>query len=266
MSFQGYTERSRDGNRLSTMKNIETWVDIFLTKSGKIPIPDVAQSFTGGSASNPIKIQQWIVWSQMIQAINMNQIPLAPLTQEKYHYSVFWDGIYYQIGTEKENSDLWYISKTFADIKTTMIAGNYRMDPSLPSLFVVNNTVWTGGIFDPSVCFVVDGWENTFASNSWSCMKKSDMLASGLDMSLVGYWDMETLTSDGKLKDLSGNGNDGTLSWTTTWKSNNWQWQLLNDQKDYIDVGKINISLSENTFSLLFQEKKYFCQWYACII
>jgi len=43
-------------------------------------------------------------------------------------------------------------------------------------------------------------------------MKKSDMLASGLDMSLVGYWDMETLTSDGKLKDLSGNGNDGTLS------------------------------------------------------
>ncbi len=31
-----------------------------------------------------------------------------------------------------------------------------------------------------------------------------------LDPSLVGYWDMETLTSSGLLKDLSGNGNDGT--------------------------------------------------------
>ncbi len=30
------------------------------------------------------------------------------------------------------------------------------------------------------------------------------------DTSLVGYWDMETTTSDGKLADLSGNGNNGT--------------------------------------------------------
>lgn len=31
------------------------------------------------------------------------------------------------------------------------------------------------------------------------------------DSSLVGYWDMETLTSDGKLKDLSGYGNNGAI-------------------------------------------------------
>lgn len=34
--------------------------------------------------------------------------------------------------------------------------------------------------------------------------------------SLVGFWDMETLTSDGKLRDLSGNGNHGTASGVTT--------------------------------------------------
>lgn len=30
--------------------------------------------------------------------------------------------------------------------------------------------------------------------------------------SLIGYWDMETLTSGGKLKDMSGNRNDGSGS------------------------------------------------------
>jgi len=38
------------------------------------------------------------------------------------------------------------------------------------------------------------------------------MSLKNFDSSLVGYWDMESLTDDGKLKDLSGNGNDGTFS------------------------------------------------------
>lgn len=32
------------------------------------------------------------------------------------------------------------------------------------------------------------------------------------DSSMVGYWDMETTTPDGKLADLSGNGNNGTVN------------------------------------------------------
>ncbi len=33
--------------------------------------------------------------------------------------------------------------------------------------------------------------------------------------SLIGYWDMESLASDGKLKDLSGKGSDGTINGAT---------------------------------------------------
>jgi hypothetical protein len=52
---------------------------------------------------------------------------------------------------------------------------------------------------------------NTFSSNSGTCVAKKNMSLNTLDTSLVGYWDMETLTG-GLLKDLSGNGNDGSFS------------------------------------------------------
>jgi len=224
MSFQGYAKQSRDSNRLTTIKTIEKWVDLFLTKSWKIPAPDEATAFTGGSTNNPVKISQWTVWAQMVWVINMNQIPLDPKTQAKYHYSVFGETPYYQIGIEQEQDSLWYFAPAFAESEEVMISWNYRLDPSLPSLFVVKDSVWSGGIFDPSVCFVVEWSENTFSSASGACEKKSQMTLSSLDKSLVWYWDMETIYMSGSnkyMKDLSGHGNDGIFTWTilpsSTW-------------------------------------------------
>ncbi len=60
---------------------------------------------------------------------------------------------------------------------------------------------------------------------------------------LVGYWDMETLTSDGKLADLSGNGNNGTFSGGMNYASAltwgiMWKWLNFNDSNwDVIDMG-----------------------------
>ncbi|MDD2917171.1 MAG: hypothetical protein PHH70_04980, partial [Candidatus Gracilibacteria bacterium] len=55
---------------------------------------------------------------------------------------------------------------------------------------------------------------NTFGSSvssvtSSGCIAKKDMSLNTLDRSLVGYWDMESVTSSGLLKDLSGNGWNG---------------------------------------------------------
>jgi len=49
VSFQGYSSKSRDSNRVTTVKNIENGVEIFLTKSGKIP--EVEQVFASGALS-----------------------------------------------------------------------------------------------------------------------------------------------------------------------------------------------------------------------
>jgi len=262
-------------------------VDLFLIKSWKIPAPDEATVFTGGSAANPVKISQWTVWAQMVWVINMNQVPLDPKTQAKYHYSVFWETPYYQIGIEQEQDSVSYISPSYADSEKVMISGNYTFDPSLPSLFVVKDSVWTGGIFDPNVCFVVDWSENTFSSASWSCTSKSQMPLSSFDESLVGYWDMET-TTWGKLKDLSGNGNHGIFTWSnlpssTWWIMGKWinfsgSWYIevlnspsLNPEKDISLVATIiyknspftsgNIWIVEKTYSWFIQPYYQYKLW-----
>lgn len=56
------------------------------------------------------------------------------------------------------------------------------------------------------------------------------------DPSLVGYWDMETFGSDGKLSDLSGNGNSGTPVGTTTVTGKNGNARSFNGTSDYITI------------------------------
>lgn len=98
-------------------------------------------------------------------------------------------------------------------MKYSKLSGSYKFDPSLPSLFFLTGAQNTasGGIFSPDVCFVLNNVStNTFGSTS-GCKTKKDMNLKDMDSSLVGYWDMETLTGT-MLKDLSGNGNHGTFS------------------------------------------------------
>ena len=63
------------------------------------------------------------------------------------------------IAAEKENASLAsLITPAYAagEIKVPVVKGNYKMDPSLPSLLPVKGTVTSSGIFDPSVCFITD--------------------------------------------------------------------------------------------------------------
>ncbi|MDD2916549.1 MAG: hypothetical protein PHH70_01755, partial [Candidatus Gracilibacteria bacterium] len=100
--------------------------------------------------------------------------------------------------------------------KTALVKGNYISDPSLPSLIVIPSSVPTsvgsGGIFSPNVAFVTNGSTTNLVSSSTGYIMKKDSALKNMDSSLVGYWDMETLTSSGLLKDLSGNKNDGVGS------------------------------------------------------
>lgn len=99
-------------------------------------------------------------------------------------------------------------------VKYSKLSGNYRFDPSLPSLFFLTGTYNTasGGIFSPDVCFVMNNLStNTFSSTSTGCVVKKNMSLKDIDSGLVGYWDMETLSGT-LLKDLSGNGNNGVFS------------------------------------------------------
>lgn len=106
------------------------------------------------------------------------------------------------------------VPEAYALSKTAYVEGTYRPDPSLPSLVVSSGSVSGTGLFSPDACFVTHGGTNLF-STSAGCAAKKSLALKALDPALVGYWDMETACSggscgpgnDGKLADLSGNGN-----------------------------------------------------------
>lgn len=141
-------------------------------------------------------------------------------------YSVLGDGTAYQVAAEFENgvsaSPEGFPDGTpeaYALAKTAYVEGTYRADPSLPSLVVSSGSVTGTGLFSPDACFVTHGGAN-LPSSSAGCVPKKSLALKSLDSALVGYWDMETLCvsgscgagNDGKLADLSGNGNHGVAN------------------------------------------------------
>ncbi|MDD3302127.1 MAG: prepilin-type N-terminal cleavage/methylation domain-containing protein [Candidatus Gracilibacteria bacterium] len=211
ISFQGYSKNSRDSVRISDTKNAEKGLEIFSLKSGRYPEPDTSIILVGGTE----EIKQGIIGENVVRSIDLNTIPLDPKTGTNYIYSVFGDGQYYQIAYERENLTTGVIKKANAEETEVIVLGNYSFDPSLPSLITVKDSVGSGGIYDPSVCFIVNGGENKLDSKSGSCLKKEDMILKNYDDRLVGYWDMETLSGT-TLLDLSGNGHNATFSGTYT--------------------------------------------------
>lgn len=258
VSFQNYTRDARDANRTATIKNIEKWLELFTIKTGNFPVPDESTPFTGG-LDGKVKINQWIVWDGVATIINMNTTPLDPNDKSKYTYSTFWDdNKYYQVAINAENYQTSFISQTYAFTpKSAIVKWNYRFDPSLPSLIVVPSSVNTASwIFDPKVCFVIDGWQNSLSSSSGSCIEKEEMSLKEFDNSLVGYWDMET-TSWALLKDLSGNGNYWTWSWlilpTGTWW-HLWKWYYFSWWYFTFNSDKLDI---ENDITIWVITKNY---------
>ena len=258
VSFQSYTRDARDANRTATITNIEKWLELFTIKIGNFPTPDESTTFTGW-LDWKVKINQWIVWDGVARAINMNTIPLDPNDKSKYTYSTFWDdNKYYQVAINAENYQISFIPQTYAfNPKSAIVKWNYKFDPSLPSLIVVPSSVNTASwIFDPKVCFVIDWWQNSLSSSSWSCIEKQDMSLKEFDSSLVWYWDMESWTWN-ILYDLSGNGNNWTWSWlilpTGTWW-HLWKWYYFSWWYFTFNSDKLDI---ENDITIWVITKNY---------
>ncbi|MDD3302125.1 MAG: prepilin-type N-terminal cleavage/methylation domain-containing protein [Candidatus Gracilibacteria bacterium] len=205
--FTTYNKSARNGVRVTDAKNIEDGLNMFFADRGRYPEPDSFTILSGGT----VEIKQGIIGENVVRAISLNDIPLDPKLGVNYTYSIFGNGKYYQIAYEKESFVNQNPKKVNADNINVSVEGNYKFDPSFPSLVLIKDSVGTSGIFDPNVCFITNGGENKLDSKSGSCLKKQDLILKDYDDTLVGYWDMQTLSGT-LLKDLSGNGNNGTGS------------------------------------------------------
>lgn len=236
ISLSGHARNARSAVRINDMANITKGIDLFVLRTGITPHPDENQTFTWTLWR---EIRQWVIGDNVSQNIWVFGDLVDPDSWKKYMYSIFWNSKYYQLATEYVDKEA-YLLLPYAYAKTnkTIIKWNYYFDPSLPSLLVVPSSITSSWIFDPNVCFIVDGWLNTRDN----CIeKKKEMTMKEYDERLIAYWDMETYFSSWSvkyIKDFSWNNNnwvltgvlDPTQSWTLLewqlWKAMKFDWNL----------------------------------------
>lgn len=153
ISFQNYTKNSRDGNRLATITQIQKWLELSVLKTAKYPNPDEVYG-TGIYEPTTTNLNYvWYIWENIRRLINMNKIPLDPVTENKYVYGVSANHQKYQLATTLENP---LIPTTYANGTQARVTGNYIYPLrlwgylySLPSLiFVGSGITSTGFIID----------------------------------------------------------------------------------------------------------------------
>jgi len=181
MSFQWYSSQSRDSNRMTTVKNIEKGVNIFITKTGKVPEPDDAWMW---NLDGTILSRIWWVGTNISRQINMNEVPLDPKVKEKYMYWVDVLNRYYQVATvlEWDIAMIPWVRGTYAWNKyQAKVDWNYEYPLnylwkiySLPSLLFLGS-----GALTWSTQFIVDKgnnvpysfWDATWTQNVTEVLK-----------------------------------------------------------------------------------------------
>lgn len=101
ISFQWYSKNARDWNRLSTMKNIESWLRLYYTKNSTYP---EVESWTIIQSWSTQLWTQWYLWENASRLIWFSKIPVDPDDWSKYVYSVNKLKNKFQV--------LWYLEKS----------------------------------------------------------------------------------------------------------------------------------------------------------
>ena len=206
ISFQGYTSSSRDSVRLADLKNVEKQLNIHFTQKNIYPEPS-------SPVSIPTGWTQWELWKSVTNQIWVSEVR-DPLTQNYYFYRISQNKRKYQLMWFLENSD----SITFSPLRSTFAENDIPYSKGDKLGIVLNSD----GKTLPTTIDLSTGTYNVIFSNkteenltnvSWEDnfveLKAADKWV--FDESLVWYWDMETMTADWKLADLSGNNNHGTI-------------------------------------------------------
>ncbi|MDD5769555.1 MAG: LamG domain-containing protein, partial [Candidatus Gracilibacteria bacterium] len=192
--------------------------------------------------------------------INMNQIPLDPLDKTRYTYLTNLNNTKYELLTLLEGNPLSYnliIQEVYATdntLRVPSVLGNSlgvildtNNNPIQESgtnidLLTTNSGTTYKTVFSNSSSGILTGSGNQVLT----AMSVNNKELSNLDNSLVGYWDMETRTSDGKLKDLSGYHNDGIVNGTIISSGIIGNARIFNGISDNITITGPNLNFTTN--------------------
>ncbi|MBW7954305.1 DUF1566 domain-containing protein [Candidatus Gracilibacteria bacterium] len=106
-SFQNYMKSARDGNRVATLKNIESGLNLSNIKTGKYPTPDENIEISSGTT---IYINQGIIGQIVSNEIKLNKEPKDPKDNTNYLYSTDKNNRKYQLGIYLEEDNKLLLS------------------------------------------------------------------------------------------------------------------------------------------------------------
>ncbi len=110
-SFRNYSWSARDGNRLATVKNIQSGLDLLSIKTWVYPEPENMVEITGSG----MYLKQWFFWEGSQQAIKISGTVVDPLDEIEYIYSTNEDNTKYQLWSYlEENNSLSYFPQIYA--------------------------------------------------------------------------------------------------------------------------------------------------------
>ena len=238
LSYSTYNSSARDSSRLSDMNNIALAMESYLSRGGMTPMPASPITLTASGVGNVIGYQGYAD-SRVLSMLSVSDAK-DPLDKVPYTYSVSASLNKYQILWFLENSDSLsmlpiegnsLVSQAYADPSTyagrtiatkwsslwILLASGTLVPAQVAGQnidVVTTNSWYVAAFWNTSTDQITGTWwtlkklDATFTLASQN--KASTNLSDIKNGSLIGYWDMSTDAADGRLKDLSGNANDGT--------------------------------------------------------
>ena len=178
-SLTGFSGNARDSDRVVTLSNIESGLDIHQIKSGSYPIPE---SITGtGTINGNILSSVGIIGDTISRIIRISQIPTDPLSKTNYVYGTNSSQSQYQIATTLENAIAYnnLIPTVYADTSLqARVNGNYSGYIKFSS-GASNEETWIANI--PSLLFNNTGSTNLLSTGTYFVVNKQQNLPYKLD-------------------------------------------------------------------------------------
>ncbi len=127
MSFKNYSWNARDSNRISTVKTLQTWLELYQTKVWSYPSPE--WEILVWTINDKELTYKWEIKDIISKQINLNTIPYDPyISNQNYVYGVTQNSQEYEIGSvfEWETAYQNILPTTYAANYQAKVEGNYK--------------------------------------------------------------------------------------------------------------------------------------------
>lgn len=210
ISFQGYSQNSRDVKRTTDIKTIEKWLSLYFTNNNQYP---AASSWAQVTFSGTLTSIQSRADSSVLWALRVSLDAKDPVTNQRYFYATNANLTNYTLAAELENT-IWFFNNAYSqnEIFYTRWWNVWIILDNQWEIISNNLEINSVSSSDYTIVYTQGTLENVWRQKLWNNAVNNNKATAVYHPNLIGYWDMQSTTSEGNLKDLSNSQNHATAS------------------------------------------------------